>query len=589
VSVVPDYSSAEETVDGSGPPPSKKARTSNTWIFFKKFAKEEEALAEIKTDDCWLRHYTRCNTMEGRKVFYRCKYAKARGEQCAIALFLLYESNNESVSVFKNDKNHNHSEIKNKAMQPIGEEVLKLIEKSVKERVKPKALKRKLTESGLEVPSNNQLRNVTIKIKQTLFGSQKISIGELEAFLTEKSEVPQDEDTAFIVGFEIEKEDNVDFKFFVSTKRLLSNAINARVIASDATYKIVYQGYPLLMVGTTDYNKTFHHIGIALCTNENTDTFKFLFSTMKTALVKIHNIEMKPDYLIADGADSIKKAFSSVFEGSRTLMCWAHAIKKMNEKASRFCGENHKEIVNDVRQLQMVKDDEAFDKASSLFFEKWSKETAFCDYFYNEWFIQHRYWYLGAKTGAVPTTNNALEATNNRFKSEDTLRERIPLNEFKVRIIEIVSAWSKDYIGDNKNFAHCVTIKQEDYIAGHEWAKQNKRIQKIEDTDYVYLKIPSGNNEAIQESNTFESPTTFDDYMKMHFGSWSLKLPKHQAWNNGQCDCPAFKKNFICKHLIGVAARLKILKMPGYAKSATIGKKRKRGRPKQARRALLID
>jgi len=66
--------------------------------------------------------------------------------------------------------------------------------------------------------------------------------------------------------------------------------------------------------------------------------------------------------------------------------------------------------------------------------------------------------------------------------------------------------------------------------------------------------------------------------------SYNLILPE----NNGYWDCPYYFKNFLCKHLIGLAIRLKAVALPVEAKNIPIGLKRKRGRPAKAKKALLI-
>ena len=57
-------------------------------------------------------------------------------------------------------------------------------------------------------------------------------------------------------------------------------------------------------------------------------------------------------------------------------------------------------------------------------------------------------------------------------------------------------------------------------------------------------------------------------------------------WKNAKCSCPAYFKNYICKHIIGLAARLKFIVIPNEAKTVPIGEKRKRGRPARAKKAL---
>jgi hypothetical protein len=66
---------------------------------------------------------------------------------------------------------------------------------------------------------------------------------------------------------------------------------------------------------------------------------------------------------------------------------------------------------------------------------------------------------FGMKTvKGVPSTNDALESTNNVFKNESTLRERKSIHKFKVVILEIVSNWSKKYVNNIKTLNDKVPI-----------------------------------------------------------------------------------------------------------------------------------
>jgi hypothetical protein len=70
---------------------------------------------------------------------------------------------------------------------------------------------------------------------------------------------------------------------------------------------------------------------------------------------------------------------------------------------------------------------------------------------------------------------------------------------------------------------------------------------------------------------------------------WCLTIPINQKdWRNGRCSCPNFMKEYICKHLIGLAIRLKLVNVPPEAKDVAIGAKKKRGRPKKSTKALLV-
>ena len=50
---------------------------------------------------------------------------------------------------------------------------------------------------------------------------------------------------------------------------------NVDHICADDTFKMIYLGYPMLMVGTTDMAKSYHPYGISLCLTENGDDYAF--------------------------------------------------------------------------------------------------------------------------------------------------------------------------------------------------------------------------------------------------------------------------------------------------------------------------
>ena len=57
------------------------------------------------------------------------------------------------------------------------------------------------------------------------------------------------------------------------------------------------------------------------------------------------------------------------------------------------------------------------------------KHEDFIRYFKSEWLTAHSGWYEGYSE-YTPSTNNALEATNNVIKRENTFRERLVLSRF---------------------------------------------------------------------------------------------------------------------------------------------------------------
>ncbi|XP_048481537.1 uncharacterized protein LOC125489545 [Plutella xylostella] len=283
----------------------------------------------------------------------------------------------------------------------------------------------------------------------------------------------------------------------------MQKAGEVKVIHADATYKLIWQGFPVFVVGSTDKNKRFHPFALGVATNEEKEDFKLLFDAIKINIFNLYSQNFKPEVLVCDAAKAIQNAFTEVFGKDVTVrMCWAHAKKKIQLHVEKYTKKTvHRELLADVDSLQAATDSETFELASKAFLKKW--DNAFIQYFEEQWLTQNRSWYLGAHMGS-PATNNALESHNRVIKDEYTLRERLPLSRFL---------------------------------------------------------------------------TVF---------KWQVDLP-HNDWMQGKCNCPAFYKNYMCKHIMGLAIRLKFANPPPEAKNVPIGQKRKRGRPSKSRPALVIQ
>ena len=54
----------------------------------------------------------------------------------------------------------------------------------------------------------------------------------------------------------------------MTSRRLLNIASLSKKLHVDATFKPIWQGFPVLIPGTTDGNRKFHGFGLAVCTTE---------------------------------------------------------------------------------------------------------------------------------------------------------------------------------------------------------------------------------------------------------------------------------------------------------------------------------
>lgn len=69
---------------------------------------------------------------------------------------------------------------------------------------------------------------------------------------------------------------------------------------------------------------------------------------------------------------------------------------KCDHVATLIPKDKQKEIISDIDTLQLSQNTEMFEKASTLFLEKYAKYEKFIDYFKQQWLHLHPNWYEGA-------------------------------------------------------------------------------------------------------------------------------------------------------------------------------------------------
>lgn len=146
-----------------------------------------------------------------------------------------------------------------------------------------------------EEPSRNQIKHQLVKLKKEIYGSGEISLGELQQYLIENSAVSDDPDQPFVIGFDVripptqtlsdsdesDKDsslvDKTGFWFLISTKRLLGNGKFAKTLAADSTFKLLWQGFSGILMGTVDPKKQYHKLAFGFTTSEMANDYKSMF------------------------------------------------------------------------------------------------------------------------------------------------------------------------------------------------------------------------------------------------------------------------------------------------------------------------
>ncbi|XP_055307394.1 uncharacterized protein LOC129571604 [Sitodiplosis mosellana] len=487
-------------------PNAKKRRVHKDWIFDKTFESKQEAVVAIKAERYWSYHY-RNKSDDGIRINYRCNLMKSgpASTQCASGIFLLFDSTCQSVHLYRADTIHTHGDENNNenAVKKICGDIETEIRSSFESNMKPKAILYNLVRKGFTPPTKATLNNFLAKLRKEKFGCERLNYGTLELWLSESSNVPSNEDEPFIVSYDMhiddENNEKSTFRFLVSTKLLLKSAVSVEKVHTDATYKIVWQGFPILLIGTTDSNRKFHPFGVCVSTNERSEDFEFVFQSMKVKVKELFQADIDPDVLICDAADSIHNGWERVFpsHSNNIVMCWAHVRRAVSKNLSKYLKEQKRrnEFLFDLDKLQLARNETFFDVASKLFVKKWVKVSKeLVTYFENEWLIQHRNWYEGFRP-KTPSSNNALESKNKGIKDEFTLRERLDLSQFRVVLFAMIQQWSIEYSSGLNviNFA-APNIELEQWTDGYNFAKSNVKITSKRSGNYVTYTIPHGSS-----------------------------------------------------------------------------------------------
>lgn len=426
----------------------------------------------------------------------------------------------------------------------------------------------------------------------------------MEGFFVENSVVPaEDFDKPFVLRHSIKitkgkpnpnkfEEDQVWFAVLFTTQRLLRNGVNSKVIQADSTYKILYEGYPIQLFGTSDINNAFHLIAFGFSSNENQDTYELGFSAIRDGMFELLHEEAKFAVLVSDAAMAIKNAFNSVFPDRKTITCWFHVKKNIREKLAN--NDNREAIIEDINKLQLCDHGHLFNKASRLFVNKWlDVENDFIMYFGRQWLSHHnQLWFEGAES-FVPKTNNGLESTNGRLKSDFFHREKFTLPAFKSKIITVVQTFSCEYRDGLKKIETETSFAKELWKDGSEWARSSKKtsVDNSNDDGTSYF-IPAGEDAAVKAADLKSYKDMkwkrYDDFVDNRFKIWRVFVPKGlHALKRATCSCPVYLKKYKCKHIVGLGLRLHLIDVP--ADSRPIGKKRAVGRIKKAGPALSKD
>ncbi|OAF64323.1 hypothetical protein A3Q56_07956, partial [Intoshia linei] len=349
-------------------------RVVSDWTFVKNFNNDHELLTFFKNNESWSISYTNKTTL-GEKIYYRCtKGGKSRkSDECKSRIYMIHYLTSFEVGYYINNVPHDHLGISH----GINVEIKSAIKDIYNEgHTKLKEIGHILRAKNNAVPKSRKISNYLNQLKLDKYGPCNININDVIIYCESRKSVPSNFDTVYMINYVV-----------------------------NATYKLIWQGYPVLVSGTSDMNRRFHPVGLAVTTKEKTKDYEFLFKSIKLGMLQL-DIAKEFNILVADAS---------------------YAVTNVLSKQDRL------NIRLDIGLLQICYSKSLFTLAKRVFIEKWSQRgpdaLEFIKYFKLQWLTERIGWYEGYAIN-IPSTNNGLKSTNAVIKNTVTRRTRLPFNVF---------------------------------------------------------------------------------------------------------------------------------------------------------------
>lgn len=203
---------------------------------------------------------------------------------------------NNCYMVYRRNAEHTHDETENWASKLSEETKRKIIDFHIDGK-KPQSITYKLRgDKSIPLrmqPTKTQIKNVIANYKNAEYGKDPLTMRKLTEIVEAHMQIHEQQiDKPFIVGFERSPSHEKDkyFRMFISTKRLLENAADAKIIHADGTYKVTVGKLPLIVIGCSDAVGEFHLAGLMITSHETADAYTLAFHCLKMGISKITGI-----------------------------------------------------------------------------------------------------------------------------------------------------------------------------------------------------------------------------------------------------------------------------------------------------------
>ncbi|KAF4678907.1 hypothetical protein FOZ60_015891 [Perkinsus olseni] len=459
------------------------------------------------------------------------------------------------------------------------------------------------------IPKTTQMRRfVQTHTDKLNGGTNRPSLADIEQMARNNSGIPPPDavDTAFVVHSNFES----GFRVVFSTRRLIGMSRQAPMYSIDATYKLNYHGFPVLVLGICDYRNHVFPVALALCGNERTLDFTHILQSLDIGARKIGLPNHSPHYVMADAASAITNAVTTAFPRAKRSMCWYHVKKNIEGtlKTLKVAAEIQTSLLRGLAVLQLAVTEECFQCLFGLMRQKYQPLCPQAVAYIDQQWIQHCSTWWEGYAERLPSTNNGIESANGRIKGK-VLRNKLSIGDFTQKVLtDIMPMFSREMDSSDATNARYyegiseVQATKGEYATAALWETAAKIVEFSPPSDtrrYLfalsrkvdpaflcvanivrYLNMLKGNSQG----------ANFDELTSLMLKMYVIHVPRDAtSWRQCCCSCTAFLKAKVCYHVIGVGIRLHLLDVSDRKQLPINRRPRRKGRPRKAKRALQLN
>lgn len=227
------------------------------------------------------------------------------------------------------------------------------------------------------------------------------------------------------------------FVLGLTTKTMISRLLlppDSFILHIDATYKMNYCEYPVVVVGISDRSRAFHLVALFVVSQEIQPIFEAVLLSLKRLFFWVTGQPLRVRYAMADGDQAQYNALNAVFgdfPGFQLLMCFFHVMEKVQKAIKGLPSVTASGLLRDIYDLHFARSEMEFFQLREQVLAKWMSVSSlerFWQYMSGQWLYGRFSSWQGYLTpSGFATTNNPAETFNALLKRDYTLRRRLKM------------------------------------------------------------------------------------------------------------------------------------------------------------------